>query len=237
MSVTNESGLFASVTRSTLGIQARDQIRERIVDGRLAPATRIAESQLASQLGISRTPLHSAMTMLSREGLVEPQGRKGWLVTPLTVRGASELYPVLGTTECLAFDTAGHVVLGAVDELLRSLATAPEDGDASPLRQLERERDWHELILRRCSNETLVTMVRSLAIQVFRYEVACVRHTKRALPTELADVTRCLENRNLAGACRLIAMHWRERAAAVLAIVPELTRAAAIGSMTPASSA
>src|SRR5919108_3154492 len=46
-------------------------LRECILDGRLAPGTKLSQVTLAEQLGVSRTPLREVLRMLQEEGYVE----------------------------------------------------------------------------------------------------------------------------------------------------------------------
>ncbi len=61
------------------------RIRELIVDGTLAPGTRVAEAALAERLGVSRTPVRNALPALATEGLLEPAGKRGYAVRGFTV--------------------------------------------------------------------------------------------------------------------------------------------------------
>ena len=51
-------------------------LREAILKGELKPGERLMELQLASKLGVSRTPIREAIRMLEQEGLAE-KGRRG----------------------------------------------------------------------------------------------------------------------------------------------------------------
>ena len=52
-------------------------LRTRILSGELEPGERLVEAQLAERLGISRTPLRYALSVLATEGLVERSGARG----------------------------------------------------------------------------------------------------------------------------------------------------------------
>ena len=56
------------------------RIRELIVDGTLAPGTRVAEAAIAERLGVSRTPVRNALPALAGEGLLTPAGKRGYAV-------------------------------------------------------------------------------------------------------------------------------------------------------------
>ena len=64
------------------GAQKRvaQRIRELIVEGVLAPGTRVAEATIAERLGVSRTPVRNALPALASEGLLEPAGKRGFAV-------------------------------------------------------------------------------------------------------------------------------------------------------------
>lgn len=214
-----EGELFATIDRSTLSSQACSQIRDRIVHGRLAPATRVAEASLAEQLGISRTPLHEAMLMLAHEGLVEPLGRKGWLVAPLTASVAQELYPVLARIETLALETIGNpgtYVLGGLRQLI---ARSEREEDSEKHNALERQ--WHGQLIGQCPNSTVVELATSLVTRVFRYEIAYVRQSSQRLPSRLTGVSVALEMGDVSDAHRLVEMHWKDRSTTVIAAMGE----------------
>src|SRR3954469_17001356 len=84
------------------GLTAYDTLRDRIVRGRLAPGARLIETELASELGVSRTPVREAIVRLVQDGLaVAPRRstRTQVVVTPLTAADLHELYTIMGALE------------------------------------------------------------------------------------------------------------------------------------------
>jgi DNA-binding GntR family transcriptional regulator len=77
-------------------------LREAIVEGVLAPGSRLSEVQVAKQLNVSRTPMREAFAQLEREGLVTVVGRVGAFVRSVTLRDVTEIYTVRTALECLA---------------------------------------------------------------------------------------------------------------------------------------
>ena len=53
-------------------------LRQWILNGELRPGERLAELPLAERLGVSRTPVRHAMTLLEAEGLLEPSSSRGY---------------------------------------------------------------------------------------------------------------------------------------------------------------
>jgi DNA-binding GntR family transcriptional regulator len=77
------SEVFGGVTpiaRMTLHDAVLNQLRDMIIEGQLAPGTRINEGQVGASLGVSRTPLREAIKTLASEGLVEIIPAKGAIV-------------------------------------------------------------------------------------------------------------------------------------------------------------
>src|SRR5918992_386885 len=92
--------------------RAYDQLRELIVWGRLAPGSRIVESEIADRLGVSRTPARSALHRLQQEGYVIAVNRgkeRRLIVAPLTQDDARELFHIVGQLEGLAARSAAEL--------------------------------------------------------------------------------------------------------------------------------
>jgi DNA-binding GntR family transcriptional regulator len=65
--------------RSVVGL-AYDQIRALIVDGSLAPGSRLGQGELADRLGISRGSVREALRRLAGDGLVDFEVNRGFFV-------------------------------------------------------------------------------------------------------------------------------------------------------------
>ena len=83
-----EPGLARSAAK------AYDEIRERIVDGRLAPRTRLREQALAQEIGVSRTPIREALRRLAADGFVELVPNAGASVVEWSDRSLADLIDV-----------------------------------------------------------------------------------------------------------------------------------------------
>lgn len=102
---TTASGAVTSlVERRLLHEEVIDRLRDMIVQGELAPETKLNERVLAERLGISRTPLREAIKYLASEGLVELLPNRGAVVAPLRAGKVKEIFAVLGALEALAGD-------------------------------------------------------------------------------------------------------------------------------------
>src|SRR5262245_10897833 len=87
-------------------------IRDRIVRGELPPESRLIEAQLASDLGVSRTPIRDALAQLTRDGFVvagRPARRLELTVAPLRHSAVDELWTLIGGIEWAALGRLGRL--------------------------------------------------------------------------------------------------------------------------------
>jgi GntR family transcriptional regulator, vanillate catabolism transcriptional regulator len=104
------------------------RLRLEIRDGRLDPGMRLAEVAVAESLGVSRTPVRLAFRTLAEEGLLQPAGKRGYVVrafSPEDVRCAVE---VRGVLEGLAARRLAE--RGLSTEQASTLQACLADGDA-----------------------------------------------------------------------------------------------------------
>ncbi|MGA0542151.1 GntR family transcriptional regulator [Neotabrizicola sp. VNH66] len=80
------------MSSETLAQSAYRQLRDDIVEGRIAPNTILSERELADRLGISRTPLRSALSMLEREQVIERMGNGALLVRRVSVEHLLDIF-------------------------------------------------------------------------------------------------------------------------------------------------
>ncbi|MCP3718692.1 MULTISPECIES: GntR family transcriptional regulator [unclassified Paraburkholderia] len=103
-------------------------LRTRILSGELEPGERLVEAQLAERLGISRTPLRYALSVLATEGLVERSGARGYTVRRFSVTDVLNAIDVRGVLEGLAARTVAERGVDAA--LARALEDCLREGDA-----------------------------------------------------------------------------------------------------------
>jgi DNA-binding GntR family transcriptional regulator len=93
---------MAPIARRTLHDEVLERLRDLIIEGRLAPGTRINEVQVGALLGVSRTPLREAIKTLAREGLVVNLPSRGAVVRRFSVSDVVQILEVLKAMEQLA---------------------------------------------------------------------------------------------------------------------------------------
>jgi DNA-binding GntR family transcriptional regulator len=114
---------------TTVRAQAANELRDRILTGRLQPGDRLDLDQLTAEFGISRTPIREALLELSYEGLVEITPRSGMAVVGITPDDAVDNFAVLAALVGKAAEMATTRVTAAELAELHELAAAIEGAD------------------------------------------------------------------------------------------------------------
>jgi DNA-binding GntR family transcriptional regulator len=87
------------VVHNSLHEQVADTLRKEIFAGALAPGSFVDEVALCERLEISRTPLREALKVLTAEGLVRHELRRGCFVNEVTEKDLDEIFPVIALLE------------------------------------------------------------------------------------------------------------------------------------------
>ena len=114
------------LVHNSLHDEVAAQLRERIFAGELAPGSFLDEVRLAEEMSISRTPLREALKVLTVEGLVRHEPRRGCFVNEVTEKDLDEIFPVIALLEgrC-AYEAARNATdadLAALEDLHGQLA-------------------------------------------------------------------------------------------------------------------
>src|SRR3712207_4941821 len=88
-------------------------IEKAIFLGTIAPGQRLVESDIATQMGISKAPVREALRSLEQLGLVVNRPRRGTFVTPLTATLAGEAFSLRTLLETYA----GRLAVNNVEEV------------------------------------------------------------------------------------------------------------------------
>ncbi len=154
--------------RGSRAAQIADEIREAIMDGRLALGEALSEARLAAAFGVSRAPIRDALTQLQVEGVIDVRPQAGSFVfTPSDddVVAMAEFRALLETTAlrlCFARqrDAALKGMRTAADEMERA-----RDAD-DRLAVARADTAFHWAIVSHCGNDYLVDSYRLVSGRV-----------------------------------------------------------------------
>lgn len=159
---------------------AFQRVRDLIVHGRLAPGSRLIEADLADKLGVSRTPIRTALHRLRQEGYIivmSDSGSKARLaVAPLTQDDAQDLYRVVGCLEGLAGRSSAQLgpearqaLAGKLREYNQGLQELAEQHRADPNLTFELDMSFHEAIIEAGAGPRLRAIHAAIKPQTERY--------------------------------------------------------------------
>ena len=195
-------------TKPNLRTEVADALRREIVDGRLAPGSRINESQTSADLGVSRTPLREALLGLESEGLIASEPARGFFVTPLSAREVRELYPIGRELGILALRTVRHVPASTLDRLE---AINERFGAArSRAERAKQDEEFHTTLTASCPNRRLLEMVAGIQRSMARYERAYMgdAHDVARSARQHGELIASLRAGDLDAAIATLRDHW-----------------------------
>jgi DNA-binding GntR family transcriptional regulator len=182
---------------------------------------RLDERQLSQDLGVSRTPIREAMSLLEQEGFVKTLPRRGIFVVRKTKKEIIEMIQVWAALESLA---ARLITLNASDADIASLRHLFDEfrgAGHSPEEHLGEYSDanikFHQSIIRLSGNRLIADMTENLFIHVRAIRQMTIGQDNRATRSivDHLNIIEALENRDTARAEELVRRHTLDLAAHV----------------------
>lgn len=208
------------------------KLRELIVRGRLAPGARITETDAATRLGVSRTPVRAALQRLQQEGYVTVSntGRRARpLVAPLTREDATELFHIVGEIEGLAGRYAAALnpklrsrlveELKAVNGRLNQAAAAKR---RDPNLIFDLDEEFHRRYVEAAAGARLLALHQAIKPQAERYArvyVNALVEEIHASVEEHAAIIRAVQAADMDAAQRAVLTNWRNAAARLSQVI------------------
>ena len=195
------------LARANLNEQVYEMLRRKIIRREHAPGTKLSLHELASELGVSRSPVHHALTRLVSEGLLTVKARRGYFVSPITTRVLVEGYEVRLALELHAADVT---VETAEDDRIAELrgrlaatadAISHEEWDTA-------NAAFHETQVDLAGNELLSRFYRELSVNLMMQVIRGGRLEQgEYLVTEHLAIVEALEARDRDAARTAITRH------------------------------
>jgi len=153
--------------------QAYVLLKEMITQRKLLPGEKIRQEQLARDLGISRTPLVSALKYLEREKLVEAKPRRGFFVRHFSLKEMVSIFELREVLEGLAARRAAtHIDAVQIKTLKTFFSEFSDLKEISDTRGYAQEdRRFHIFVTEVGSKEFLKSILQSYNIISFSYQV------------------------------------------------------------------
>lgn len=188
---------------TTIGDALIAAMRTQILNGELAPGTRLHQGELAKRFGTSRIPMRDALARLEQDGLVEIDARRGARVRELTVADVVEIYDIRQLLEPMAVRFA---VAALTDESIRRLVYLSEAMDAAshePVAGQAARRAFYGELYALSGRDRLAAVIMRLRDEVTRYHVISGASSHRAH----ADLRRAIKQRDADAAAAIVERH------------------------------
>jgi DNA-binding GntR family transcriptional regulator len=204
---------------SALYEQVAERLRARILAHTLPPGSWIDEQALATEYGISRTPLREALKVLASEGLVTMKLRRGAYVTEVSERDLSEVFHLLALLESDAAAAvatqASAAELAELESLHQALEATVDDRDAF----FRANEQFHIRLLQIAGNRWSLQLVNDLrkVMKLNRHNSLFKQGRLEASLAEHRLIMAALKAHDAARVKRLMQQHMaRGKAAATL---------------------
>jgi DNA-binding GntR family transcriptional regulator len=139
------------------------QVKQYILDGSLSEGSRLTEELLASQLGISKSPVREALNRLESDGLVSIEPRRGTYVRKFSLKEACDLYSLRELLEVHAVGLA-EITPSFLAELADSIDRIKRDLDEGNLMAyVEEDIHFHRLIAASTANTELCRILENIS--------------------------------------------------------------------------
>ncbi|GAA0616029.1 GntR family transcriptional regulator [Paenochrobactrum glaciei] len=177
---------------SQLGSHIYDELIKSIREGRYTPGEHIRETVVATELGVSRTPVREALRRLHNDGTVVLTPRKGAVVAELAHQEVVELYMLRQEMEAtaarFAAQHASDIEIMQIDNILKRAEELLHD----PHRLNQVNWEFHNAIYEATHNRYFMKAIRSISDSMMMLRGA--RYIPENRPEQLASEHRAIFN-------------------------------------------
>lgn len=147
-------------------------VKSMIESRQLLPGKKIPQEKLAKELGISRTPLISALKFLEHEKLVEAKPRRGYYVRLFSTEELISIFEIREVLEGLAARRAAQSINeGQIKELRQIFSSFPTPESLEDYQKYSKaDRRFHTYISEIASREFLTTILQTFNIISLAYQ-------------------------------------------------------------------
>jgi DNA-binding GntR family transcriptional regulator len=180
-------------------------LHEWLKTAKLPPGEFLSEIDLAQRCGTSRTPVREACTRLMQDKWLSRIRRKGFMVTPISVRDIVDMYEYRKILECFSAERVARI---ATEEQVTDLQfiIAPETTAGSSLSEILRANaQFHRRLSELAGNQRVVTQLNLILDYVTRLDTLCTQTVPGWIGHE--DVLRAIECHETAEARQAMQLH------------------------------
>ena len=180
-------------------------LRDWLITAKLPPGEFLSEIDLAVECRTSRTPVREACTRLMQDKWLSRIPRKGFLVTPISVRDIVDMYDYRKLLECFTAETVAQTSTPEQIAELRSIV-APENNSAAELGDILRANgEFHRRLAALAGNQRVMAQLSLTLAYVTRLDTLCTQTVPGWIGH--ADILQALSMHQPAEARRAMSEH------------------------------
>jgi DNA-binding GntR family transcriptional regulator len=147
-----------------------------ILTGKIVSGTRLVESSLAAEMGVSRTPIREALHKLDLEELVHSIPRAGYLVNDMTEYDIEDLFSTRTAIEQLAARWALDKITAEEVEKIESNLKKTDRilKDGMNRKMIDLDTEFHEIICKASRSKRLYQISQILREHMLKFRIACL---------------------------------------------------------------
>ena len=190
-------------------------LKNMIIERQILPGKKIPQEKLAQELGISRTPLVSALKFLEHEKLVEPKPRRGYFVRLFSREEMVSIFELREVLEGLAAKRAAANISDKEIQILNGFFKAfAESTDITDFKAYAKEdRRFHNFVTEIGAKEFLKSILQTYNFITASYQYlsseGLVRPPNDTIEEHLA-IIRAIGDRDPEAAEELTRQHLRK---------------------------
>jgi DNA-binding GntR family transcriptional regulator len=180
-------------------------LREWLVTVKLAPGEFLSELDLAVKCRTSRTPVREACTRLMQDKWLSRIPRKGFMVTPISVRDIIDMYEYRKLLECFAAEKVAETATTEQVEDLRSIVVPETVPNAELAAILRANTNFHRRLSELAGNQRVVNQLNLTLGYVSRLDTLCTQTVPGWIGH--AEILEAIETHQPAQARRAMEVH------------------------------
>jgi len=148
-------------------------LKTEIVKGFLKPGTKLFEDKIATQMGVSRTPVREAIQKLAIGGFIKIAPNQTLIVTEVSLIDMKEVLLIRGTLEGLATRIAAKKItrqeIDELEKIVTQMGLHVTKKDL--LSYCKVDDEFHNLILNVCGNKWIIQIRDNLSNFIYRFRI------------------------------------------------------------------
>lgn len=205
------------IKSESLTSQVYRLIKDNIINQKYNEGEILNEREIATELGVSRTPVREALKTLEHENWVEYAPYKGVTVKSMGLDDLSDVFKVRSALEVLSVELAfehidDQVIKELKDNLHRQKESVDLDASTSEAKAyfLNLDSEFHSIIINKSNNQLLVRLIDQIRDSIRQFGLnAIIKDHERMEKTieEHEAIIKALEEKSMSKSLEAMSQH------------------------------